>query len=576
MSTRAAIALGVAVLAACSAGKKDEPIEMTSARGRVLELAAPEPPADYDPFALARKALGHASNEEPSTPPQCYAKTDGAANTCASCHTRSAAPNFADDWELQQNYSFTEYAKTNRWKNMFRERGDLVAGFTDAAILAHVRQDNYAPLRAWLAAHPDAPGYAPDVDLGRGFADDGFAKDGSGWRTVRYKPFVGSFWATNGSTDDVFVRLPLEFRTAANQEVSPAIYRANLAILEAAIAADPAKPVAELVREVEPIDEVAAGLDLDGDGALGTATRIVGLPARFAGAAAGIAVSRGLYPAGTELLHTVRYLDPDRPGFMATRMKELRYAKKTGFLVEKDIARAYMAAEEPNAVPYTGDALVGLTNGFSWQLHGYIEDANGWLRKQTDEEHGYCMGCHGNVGITVDQTFAFARKVPGAAGWRLQDPSGIPDVPQVGHTSGEYAEYLARVGGGDDLRANEEVAAKFLDGGALADERVAAMLGTDIAGLVTPSAQRAIALDRAYLATVIEQSYVWGRDARASPAKNVVDKIGNRRTTGLGEADRVFRDVRLQLDWSRTSGPTGAALRQREGATRVATVNVGR
>ncbi len=527
-------------------------------------------PCDY----FARAAHGPGARERGAVDAaQCYTKAEGASNACASCHTRSAAPNFADDWELQQNYSFTAYARTNRWKNQFRERSDKVAAFSDADA-RHVRKDNYAPLVAWLAQHLDARRAITPMSISRsGFDADGFAADGSQWRTLRYKPFVGSFWATNGSTDDVCV-LPEAFRTAANQEVSP--YRTNLAILEAAIAADPAKPVAELVREVEPIDEVAAGLDLDGDGALGTATRIVGLPARFAGAAAGIAVSRGLYPAGTELLHTVRYLDPDRPGFMATRMKELRYAKKTGFLVEKDIARAYMAAEEPNAVPYTGDALVGLTNGFSWQLHGYIEDANGWLRKQTDEEHGYCMGCHGNVGITVDQTFAFARKVPGAAGWRLQDPSGIPDVPQVGHTSGEYAEYLARVGGGDDLRANEEVAAKFLDGGALADERVAAMLGTDIAGLVTPSAQRAIALDRAYLATVIEQSYVWGRDARASPAKNVVDKIGNRRTTGLGEADRVFRDVRLQLDWSRTSGPTGAALRQREGATRVATVNVGR
>jgi hypothetical protein len=544
MTARAAIALGVAMLAACGSNK-DEPIEMASARGKTLELAQAQPPAGYDPFALARKSLGHASNEEASTPPQCYAKADGVANTCASCHTRSAAPNFADDWELQQNYSFTEYAKTNRWKNMFRDRTEKVAAFSDADVLAHVRKDNYAPLRAWLGAHPDAPGYTPDLDLARGFDDDGFAKDGSGWRAVRYKPFVGSFWATNGSTDDVFIRLPAEFRT------SPAIYRANLAILEALITADPAKQPAELARTVEPIDETAIGFDLDGDGALGTATKVVGLPAHYAGAAKTIPVVRGLYPAGTEFLHTVRYLDPERPGFMATRMKELRYARKTSFLTEPEVARAYMAVEEPNAALYTGDALTGLTNGQSWQLHGYIEDANGWLRKQTDEEHAYCMGCHSNVGITVDQTFAFARKVPGKAGWRMQDPTGIPDVPQVGYTTGEYAQYLSRAGGGDDLRANEEVAAKFLRSGALADERAAAMLDADIGGLVTPSAQRAIALDRAYLATVMEQSYVWGRDASTTPAKNVVTQIGRDRSTGLGEADRVYRDVRLQLDWSK-------------------------
>ncbi|MEO7097666.1 MAG: hypothetical protein ABI175_30675 [Polyangiales bacterium] len=518
---------------------------MASARGTKLELGATQPPASYDPFALARKSIGHASNEEASTPPQCYAKAEGTANTCASCHTRSAAPNFADDWELQQNYSFTEYAKTNRWKNMFRERSDKVAAFSDAAVLAHVRQDNYGPLRTWLAAHPEAPGFTPDIDLARGFDADGFAVDGSGWRAVRYKPFVGSFWATNGSTDDVFVRLPAEFRT------SPAIYRANLAILEAAITADPTKPPAELSRTVEPTDETAVGFDLDGDGALGTATKVTGMPAHFAGGAASIPVVRGLYPAGTEFLHTVRYLDPERPGFMATRMKELRYAKKTAFLTERQIAKAYMAAEEPNAALFTGDALTGLTNGFSWQLHGFIEDANGWLRKQTDEEHTYCMGCHSNVGITVDQTFAFARKVPGAAGWRLQDPTGIRDVPQAGHAAGEYAEYLMHAGGGDDLRANEEVAAKFLRSGAMADERAAAMLDADIGGLVTPSAKRAIALDRAYLANVMEQSYVWGRDASTSPAKNVVAQIGRERSTGLGEADRVYRDVRLQLDWSK-------------------------
>ncbi len=546
MTSAVTTALGaavVAVLFACGSSAKDEPMEIVSARGTTLVLAQAQPPASYDPFALARRSLGHASNQEPSTPPQCYAKTDGTANTCASCHTRSAAPNFADDWELQQNYSFTDYAKTNRWKNMFRERSDKVAAFSDADVLAHVRQDNYSALLAWLGSHPEAPGYTPDLDLARGFDADGFANDGSGWRAVRYKPFVGSFWATNGNTDDVFVRLPEEFRT------SPAIYRANLAILEAAITADPAKE--QPARDVEAIDETAAGFDLDGDGVLGIATKVIGIPAHFAGGAATIAVVRGLYPAGTEFLHTVRYLDPQRPGFMATRMKEVRYAKKTAALTEREVAQAYMAAEDPNATPYTGDALTGLTNGFSWQLHGYIEDAGGWLRKQTDEEHGYCMGCHSNVGITVDQTFAFARKVPGASGWRLQDPTGIPDVPQAGHTTGEYAEYLMHVGGGDDLRANEEIAAKFLRSGALADERAAALLSADIGGLVTPSAERAISLDRAYLANVMEQSYVWGRDATTSPAKNVVAKIGRERTTGLGEADRVYRDVRLQLDWSK-------------------------
>ncbi len=533
--------LAIAVLLAACGGRSKQPVpfEMASAKDATFSIADMAPPAGYDPFALARASAGkEPANEEPSTPPQCYAKAEGASNGCASCHTKSAAPNFADDWELQQNYSFTSYARTNRWQNQFRERGDKVATFSDADVLSYVRRDNYGPLYAWMTAHPDAPGYRPDLDFSKGFDAEGFATDGSGWRALRYKPFVGAFWGTNGSADDVFVRLPATFRESKD------LYRTNLAILEAAMTADPAaeKPV----RQIEAIDEHVGGVDLDGDGTLGTATQITGIPAHYVGGAATIAVTRSLYPAGTEFLHTVRYLDPAKPGFTATRMKEVRYAVKTQQLVERQLGKASLDAEDPTKTPYTGDALVGMSNNFGWNLQGYIEDANGWLRKQTDEEHGYCMGCHGNVGITVDQTFAFARKVPGAGGWRLQDPTGIPDVPQVGQTTGEYAQYLERVQGVDDLRANDEAAARFLRAGSVD----AAAFSGDITALTNPSEQRAIALDRAYLANVIEQSYVWGRDAATSPAKNVVTNITEAtRSTGLGEADRVYRDTRLQLAW---------------------------
>ncbi len=529
------------------APSSSEPIELASARGVVFDVTAAAPPASYDPIALAKSSLGHISNEEAATPPQCYTKTDGNSNACASCHTKSAAPNFADDWELQQNYSFTDYGKTNRWKNLFRERGKLVEKLSDDDVLAYVRRNNYQPLRAWLAAHHEAPGWHPDLDFARGFDPDGFASDGSGWRALRYKPFLGGFWATNGSTDDVFVRLPAEFRTDASGQPSAMIYRTNLAILEAAIASDPNVPSAELVRAVELIDETTGGLDLDRDGTVTAATRVVGLPAHFVGAAQSVAVTRALYPQGTEFLHTVRYIDPQQPGFAAARMKEVRYAKKTGMLSERAIADAYAAAEQVDAKPFTGNALVGVKNGFSWELQGYIEDARGWLRKQTDEEHQFCMGCHSGVGITVDQTFAFARKVPGREGWRLQDPTGIPDVPQAGHTAGEYREYVKRTGGSDDLRANTEAGPRFVRDGQLDEAQLAAMRG-DIGYLVMPSKSRAIALDRAYIANVIEQSYVWGREASTSPAKNVHATI-RERSTGLGEADRVVLDSRLQLAW---------------------------
>ena len=61
-----------------------------------------------------------------------------------------------------------------------------------------------------------------------------------------------------------------------------------------------------------------------------------------------------------------------------------------------------------------------------WQLQGFIEDAEGRLRLQSDEEHRVCMGCHDGIGVTVDQTFSFPRTLPGAEGWRYQDLRGIP------------------------------------------------------------------------------------------------------------------------------------------------------
>src|SRR3546814_15007686 len=71
-----------------------------------------------------------------------------------------------------------------------------------------------------------------------------------------------------------------------------------------------------------------AGIDLDGDGKLATATHIHALPGHYVGAAASVAVTRYAYPLGTEFMHGVYYLDPDAPDMRALRLKELRYARK--------------------------------------------------------------------------------------------------------------------------------------------------------------------------------------------------------------------------------------------------------
>jgi hypothetical protein len=504
----------------------------------------------FDPLAAAIASVGQTVNFEAAVPPMCYTRTGGESNPCWVCHTRGEGRNTLVDWDLQTEYAFSEQALTNHWSNLFVDRRAFIASVSDEEILAYVREDNYEPLRQALAQRRGYPGYRPDLDLAAGFDEDGFARDGSGWRAVRFQPFLGSFWPTNGSTDDVFIRLPPAFRVDARGEADREIYRINLSVLEAAIAGD------GKARAIEPVDERAAGIDLDQDGALRPGVeRIVGLPAHYAGGAAGVAVQQGLYPQGVEFLHSVRYLDPDAPGLMARRMKELRYSRKTQLLDTWAILNAYegeLEDKEGGFLPfYRGSPTVGLLNDFGWQLQGFIEDGQGRLRLQTEEEHRFCMGCHSTVGVTVDQTFAFPRKVPGRDGWRVQDLRGLKDRPQRGHAEPEILTYFRRVHGADEFRANDEMLARFFPGGVLAEPAVrrAAVGGDqDLAWLLAPSRRRALDLDRAYLAIVREQSFTRGRDAVLAPAYNVHRQIENG-STELERTGLVFRDGRLQLAW---------------------------
>ncbi|MCA9644168.1 MAG: hypothetical protein KC492_25920, partial [Myxococcales bacterium] len=189
----------------------------------------------------------------------------------------------------------------------------------------------------------------------------------------------------------------------------------------------------------------------------------------------------------------------------------------------------------------------GLKNEFGWQLQGFIEDAEGRLRLQSDEEHRYCMGCHSGLGVTVDQTFAFVRKLPGAGGWAVQDLRGIPDAPQLGHSKGEIATYLERVGGGDEFRANAEVLQRLFPSGHLAATEVDSKRA-DITALVLPSRARALQLNQAYRALVRSQRFDLGRDALLGRVRNVHSEIVNG-STELGTTGRVFDDGELRLSW---------------------------
>ncbi|WP_084197057.1 hypothetical protein [Solimonas soli] len=524
-----------------------------AALAAALALAACAPAYDPTAAAAAEKARGRIDNVLAHIPPQCYTKTDGAANPCWVCHTAKNQLNAADDWQLQAQYQLNPLGRVNHWSNLYVDRRAAIAAQADADILRYVREDNYAPLRTALGRLPAAkrPRWMPDLDLARGFADDGFARDGSGWRAFRYKPFPGTFWPTNGAADDVMIRLPAAFREDARGAASLAVYRINLAIVEAAVALPDTRGDGELDLPTEALDERVAGFDLDGDGRVAEATRIAALPAHYAGAAAAIAVKRYAYPPGTEFMHGVYYLDPDAPDQRARRLKELRYARKIFQLDDAHLALKYEedARELQNGGwPYFGgDAFSGIFSEYGWQLQAYIEQADGRLRLQTREEQMFCMGCHSGIGVTVDGSFSLPRKVPGAPGWGYASLAALTDWPQAGSDEPEYLRYLRRARGGDEYRANAEMLARFFPDGRLDEARVRA---ASVAALILPSRERALALDKAYRALVREQRFTLGRDALPTPAVNVHRRIDGAET-GLREADgHVYQDGRLWLDAS--------------------------
>lgn len=541
---------------------------VTPVLASLLPLPSESDSADspYDPLAYAKGSRERTVNWEATVPAACYTKTEGISNPCWVCHTAGRAPNHLVDFQLQEEYAFSDVALTNHWSHLFEDRSDAEQAISDADILSWIEGDNYSPLREALAEVPvkDYAGYRPDLDLAAGFDEDGFAVDGSGWRALRYKPFPGTFWPTNGSTDDVFIRLPLRFRTQGG-EFHLEVAKANLTILEAAIAADPFElDDNRLRRLIEPIDETEIAADLDRDGrAAGIVREIRGLPAHYVGDASDVEVQRYVHPEGVEYLHSVRYVDPGSLTGHSRRMKELRWSRKDRVLDHWANLQAYRAEDDDKdrgLVPvFTGSPEIGLQNDFGWRLQGFIEDGEGRLRLQSDEEQRFCMGCHSAIGATVDQTFTLARKVPGADGWRYQDLAGIKDVPQAGHTKGEVLTYFERVRGGDEFRANVEILGRFFDeAGEVREDLVeqATPKGPeDLRFLVMPSRRRALDLAKAYRVLVQRQRWDLGRDVvLGGAATRVFPEIENG-DTELGKARRVFTDGRVWLDWSACEEP---------------------
>ena len=124
------------------------------------------------------------------------------------------------------------------------------------------------------------------------------------------------------------------------------------------------------------------------------------------------------------------------------------------------------------------------------------------------------MGCHAAIGTTIDQTFSFPRKVTGRDGWGYINLKGMVDAPNKGQTEGEILQYLRLNGGGNEFRENDEMTAKWYNSdGSLNEEKVKR---ADVYELITPTAERAMELNKAYTYIVRHQSYSKGRDANTS------------------------------------------------------------
>jgi len=513
---------------------------------------------------------------------QCYTKTQdpqgNLSNPCFSCHIDSIEPNYINDGDLQESYAMSTYTKKNRFSNLFLDRSSLVSKIDDQSILNYVKEDNYKDqntlkLKTKLTNIPKAwdinnngiwDGYIPDCYFN--FDNEGFDLDPQGnytlWRAFAYYPFLGTFWPTNGSTDDVLIRLANVFALDEQKNFNLEVYKINLAIVEALIK--------QKNIQIDPTDETLYGVDLNQNGHLDLAQEITffwkkptydsrtkklhNFSMSYVGHAKDLLLSNeqllapGLYPKDTEFLHSVRYIDLEQKTGkvkMAPRMKELRYAKKNSWNSYPQISNASMSEiVEKDLFPdrlrsIAGNSEEGLQTGLGWTYQGFIEDAQGELRPQNYEETLYCIGCHSGIGAIADSTFVFQRKFDYNAtlqGWYhwTQDPKGFKNIkePKTKEGKYEYSFYLQQNKAGDEFRSNEEVLSKFFDNKVLKEEQLD-LLHNDISHLIIPSAKRALELNKAYFVIVKEQSYIYGRDAHIKPLLNVHKSVQEGQSTQL-------------------------------------------
>ncbi len=388
-------------------------------------------------------------NEEPNIPAQCWIETSyGTQNACKYCHTDyltlARHGNAFDIGDDQILYSFPT-ANLNHilWRNIILpheiEERLLTEGLElpDADDVDYVRVDNWRatfamargngntdwvnlqdPDSEWImfpALDPDHlfP-YDPSDPTGggkHGYVDtEGFVRDQqeryTGWRAINFFPYT-IFTPLTGSVSGIYVRLPEMFMTTEG-EFDLATYKNNLDLLE------------RNIKNLRPQEK------------------------EYFGDASEIAVDKGFYPVGTEFAHPLHYVDLmadgqmgqeldgvltggrkdyEFPGTRSKRVKEIRYMYKWKEVTLDDIGEGEdHDDEEDGYAEFVGREGQGwVENDAGWIISAYIEDRFGNLRPQTTEELAQCIGCHANVGNTVDAVWSFQRKLPGEKGWGEMD-----------------------------------------------------------------------------------------------------------------------------------------------------------
>ena len=528
------------------------------------------PSTELENKTLASLTSDVSANPVAYIPPQCYTNPideNTVSNPCYVCHTESKRPNFLNDSDVQLSFSFPEPGAKNHWTNFFKDWTKAISRISDEEIISYVREDNYLNSDSEIIISKALRNIPKEWDRNKNGQWDGYTPDAyfnfdalgfdkapdqsyTGWRVFAYYPFPGTFMPTNGSTDDVLIRLPKVFQENEDGKFNIEVYQLNLAILESIMK--------EKDVPIQDTDESKFNVDLDKDGVISFAKQITyqWAPLKdkhmsYVGNA-GVLQAKGnvklaarLFPVGTEFLHSVRYIDAiNGQTKMAKRMKELRYAKKNNWrnyhqletIVNNEIKERHDFPERTKQV--MGNMETGLSVAHGWTYQGFIEDSAGALRPQTYEETYFCTGCHGGSGAANDTIISFNRKFDQGTfkdGWYHWFEKGLTGIkePRREDGKGEFAFYLEHNPTGNEYRANPEVYNKFFSVDGKKKEAAFEKLSQDISHLLMPSEERAALLNKAYLAIVKEQSFSKGRDPIIAPITTVHKTVDIDADTGI-------------------------------------------